>query len=134
MSKKIQLSRGLFAVVDDEEYDWLSQSTWQAVPDPKGSTFYARRWDDTLMHREILHAKPGQDVDHKNGDGLDNRKSNLRLCSDSQNAMNRKIRADNKTGFKGVYWRKDRQACRAYIEVGGREIHLGYFSLNTGME
>jgi hypothetical protein len=127
MSKEIQLSRGLVAVVDDEDFDWLSQSAWQAVPDSHGDTFYARRRDGRRMHREIVHAKPGQLVDHRNGNGLDNRKYNLRLCSDSQNAMNQKVRYNNKTGFKGVSRRKDYKAFRAYIGFGGRLVHLGTF-------
>lgn len=127
MSKEIQLSRGLVAVVDDEDFVRLSQWRWHAQSGPKDNTFYARRRNGKLMHREVTAAKPGQLVDHRNRNGLDNRKENLRQCTRSQNAVNQKIHRNNKSGFKGVHWHKAKQVFQAGIKFNGSLIRLGSF-------
>ena len=76
------------------------------------------------MHRFIIGAPKGVLVDHKNGDGLDNRRENLRFCSASQNQMNRGKTVRNKTGFKGVFWGSNHR-WQAQISCCGIKFHLG---------
>jgi len=97
------------ALIDDEDYEKVMsalgpRSKWYAHC-PPGATHYAMAWSHvtTLMHRVIMDAPKGMDVDHINGDTLDNRKQNLRLCTRSQNCMNKKLRSDSQSGYKGVY-------------------------------
>src|SRR5271166_1162595 len=125
--KQIPLTRGLVAIVDDEDFQWLSQWTWQADQRATNRTFYARRSDNVRMHRLILGAKPGQLIEHVNGNGLDNQKKNLRLCSSSQNLMNRNVGRNNKSGFKGVYWHKKNRVFCACIAMDRTTVHLGCF-------
>lgn len=79
------------------------------------------------MHREILKVPEGMDTDHKNGNGLDDRRDNLRICSRSQNAMNRGTNKNNKSGFKGVSWHKLTQKWQARLGVEGKRKYLGCF-------
>lgn len=130
----IPLTKGYIALVDQEDFYALSQLTWRThfshgMP-------YARsfRWDagktvDVLMHREVMGLKrnDGKIVDHKNNhDTLDNRKSNLRVATQSQNLCNRTMKKTSKSGIKGVY-----QYCnkwRAQITFNGNVQYLGLFS------
>ncbi len=98
------------ALVDDEDHELLSKSTWFVL---KGRTcYYATRHvgkkphrTTQLMHRLIMNAQKGQRIDHRDNDGLNNQKSNLRSCTNSQNAMNqKKTRGTSK--YKGVSWSK----------------------------
>lgn len=79
------------------------------------------------MHREIMDAPKGMKVDHINGNRLDNRKTNLRLCNNQQNVHNSKVNRVNKSGFKGVSWMKSRNKWRARIKIDMKEKHLGLF-------
>lgn len=86
----IPLTQGKFAIVDAEDYDRLAQYKWFAVKSRK--TFYAQRFGGgtiVCMHREIMRAPKGMVCDHKNHNGLDNRNSNLRLCTNAQNLYNK---------------------------------------------
>src|SRR5260370_24489719 len=99
MSKQIPLTQGLVAIVDDEDFTWLSQWTW-TVAKKLFRGFYAyrkahvaekRRTAHVWMAREIMSAKPGQQVDHRDGNTLNNQRSNLRLCSHSWNQTNLRL-------------------------------------------
>jgi hypothetical protein len=79
------------------------------------------------MHREIMNAPDDLHVDHINGNGLDNRESNLRLATSAQNTWNRDKNKNNTTGFKGVTCDKGRGKFRAQIRVNGKHVHLGWF-------
>lgn len=81
-----------------------------------------------FMHRVILNTPLGYETDHSNGDGLDNRKENLRIATASQNKWNRNKYKNNTSGYKGVSWEKDRGRWRAYIILKTERIHLGYFN------
>src|SRR5690242_17796567 len=78
------------------------------------------------MHRVIMNASADIHVDRINGDGLDNRRENLRLCTRDENMMNRRKNSNNSSGYKGVDRNKGKW--RAYIQVDKKWIHLGYFS------
>ena len=79
------------------------------------------------MHREIMGASPGQYVDHIDGDGLNNRKSNLRLCNSMENGGNQKSRGGT-SKYKGVYFYRPTKKWKAQVRVGGKKTHLGYFN------
>jgi len=126
----IPLTKGQNAIVDVEDFEQMNQWNWCAHWNERSQTFYATRNNgrDVKMHRVILGCKKGEEVDHINHNGLDNRKSNLRKCSSSQNSCNRRMRKDNTSGIKGVYWYKLRAQWKAQIQVNGKNKHLGFFS------
>lgn len=141
--KQIPLTKGQFALVDDADYAWLSGFKWQARWNRYTRSFYAsrgenfcradgqRRQSTVSMHRQILGLKfsDKRQVDHiAPGQTLDNRRSNLRIATHTENARNAKLRRDNTSGFKGVKKVKDRQSWRARITAGGHRISLGHFS------
>ena len=118
------------ALVDDEDYDWLSEHRWSAHE--KSGTVYAERgvkvngkWTSLPMHAEIVRAGPGEIHDHKNGIGVDNQKNNIRLCSRKDNARNQRTNSTNKSGFKGVSWKRNQQMWVAQITVDGNNSNLG---------
>ena len=80
-----------------------------------------------FFHRIVLDPKPDEVTDHINGNGLDNRRCNLRKCTHAQNMRNRKVHTNNKCGFKGVYKVKNRNLWRAEIRFQRERIKLGYF-------
>ena len=132
--KLIPLTGGEFAMVDDADYDHLSQWKWKAKED-KGNLYACRRFKtdsgkskSILMHREILKAPPGAIIDRKDGNGLNNQRENIRLCSYEQNAMNRKKRRGCSSKFKGVHYDPRRNKWRVQIVANGRKIRLNSFS------
>lgn len=127
--KRISLTKNRFALVDDEDFDWLSQFNWYVGGG--GRWIYAYRWvagKNEAMHRIIMKAPRHMEVDHINGIGFDNRKSNLRLCTHSQNVRNR-IKKDETTTscYKGVHWDSNRKKWRAAIKFNKVTTHLGDF-------
>ena len=99
-----------------------------------GNQWYAHRsewmgakYKTVLMHRVIMDAPKGMDVDHINGNGLDNRKENLRICTRSQNLHNSKKPSTNTSGYKGVIWNKQCRKWQAKIHTSGKTRHLGLF-------
>ena len=130
--KRIQLTKGLVALVDDADYQALNQHKWYAQFSRKNGTYYAARKDKgtfTLMHREIMGMTKGDgiQVDHKNSDTLDNRRKNLRPATNSQNSMNRERPSNNTSGVKGVSYCKRNNRWAAYIDQDRKRRHLGYF-------
>ena len=130
MSKSISLTKGKVAIVDDEDYQWLSQWKWHT----QTVRSYAARhenvggkWTTIYMHRFILGPADGKITDHVNGDGLDNRRVNLRTCSPSENRANSQRSQANTSGFMGVYWDAERQMWRVQIEINGNRKRLGRF-------
>lgn len=126
----IPLTQGKFAIVDAEDYDLLAKYKWYCQR--SGNRFYAlrrnpQRQTRTTMHRQILHAPEGLFVDHIDGDGLNNRKSNLRLCSAAQNAWNRRPDRHCYSGYKGVTWSKNHKKWHAHITKAGKGMYLGHF-------
>ncbi|MFH1882746.1 MAG: HNH endonuclease [Planctomycetota bacterium] len=125
----IPLTQGKFAIVDAEDYDRPAQHKWCAV---KGrDTFYAQRGSNgrvVSMHREIMRAPKGVVCDHKNHNGLDNRKSNLRLCTSAQNQYNKKAKKGCSSRYKGVVRRGAYKRWRARIGFNRKRIHLGDFA------
>lgn len=139
--KEIQLTQAKSAIVDDEYFQELSAFKWYFTLNKQGKprSVLAVKWnklnkknETILMHRYIMGATKGQIVDHINGNILDNRKSNLRFCSISQNAMNsRKTNRSNLTSkLKGVSLDRSGKRIkpwRAFIKLNKKSIYLGNF-------
>jgi HNH endonuclease len=136
--KEINLTQGRVALVDDWNYDFLNQFKWYATFTARCGKWYARRKislpDGTrraqLMHRVIMGEPMGRDIDHRDGDGLNNVVSNLRVATRSQNMQNRPMQKNNTSGFKGV----TRFGCKwqSQIWLNGKLLYLGRF--NTTIE
>jgi AP2 domain len=129
--KTITLTQGKVAFVDDADFEWLSQWKWQAVLD--GHTYYAVRTDYSgdrprriSMHRLIMGEPKGK-VDHKDGEGLNNQRGNLRPATDSENQWNRRKSRGCSSIYMGVSWRKDYKHWEAQIVRLRVKRHLGYF-------
>jgi hypothetical protein len=137
----LPLTKGLQTCVDKADFERFSKFKYGARTDDNGA--YAQRCvykpagthTHVLLHREILNAPPGVEVDHKrgvwlNGDPttkiLDNRRSNLRLATGSQNKHNVGKRRDNTSGWKGVTWHKRAAKWTAQIKLHGQGFNLGY--------
>ena len=123
MTKSIPLTKGFFAIVDDEDFDKLNIFKWYYI-----SNRYAARWngkENICMHREIMNTPDKMETDHINGNGLDNRKENLRICTTSENAKNRKGHGTSK--YLGVSWSKKRKKWIAQININGKVKFLGRF-------
>lgn len=117
-------------MVDDEDYEWLNQYNWRANHDGTVLGWMGTSKDKQrpiLIHRLILNAPEHLEVDHIDGNRLNNQRSNLRLATSSQNKMNRGPRKDNTSGYKGVSWHSQRLKWTARVKAGQKYIHLGLF-------
>ncbi len=133
--REIELTQGKVALVDDEDYAELSKHKWHAAK--IGKRWYASRnvgkrpyRRQVYMHRQILNPPPGFECDHINGNGLDNRRCNLRVCTHSQNLQNQRI-GGGASEFKGVHWYKRDKIWHAQIKHSGKRHHLGVFTDET---
>jgi len=116
--KYIRLTQDKLAIVDDTDFDALTKRGWY-FHNGYAVRHALKHHKMTLMHRVILGASKGTEVDHINGDGLDNRRANLRLCSPHNNKKNRRINRNNTTGFKGVTFHKKAKKYQSVIEALG---------------
>lgn len=128
----IPLTQGKLALIDDEDLAEISRYKWSLRTDPRGYCYARTRLPRSegggtaLMHRMILRAEPWQQIDHCNGDGLDNRRSNMRVCSHRQNQFNqKKQRRATSSIFKGVRFCKQTGRWAATIKIFGRVRWLG---------
>lgn len=130
--REIPLSNSkLKALVDEEDYDFLSQHNWQSLK-PKTSgpyvTGYVHGRGNVYLHRLLTNAPKGKVVDHIDGNGLNNQRSNLRVCTPSQNLAWSKKRKNNTSGFRGVYKHSKVNKWTANIKVDQQKVqYLGYF-------
>ena len=104
--KQIKVGKSHIAFIDDEDFEEISKYKWNLFKCL--NTFYARNRDKTRMHRIIMNAKKGEQVDHIDGDGLNNQKNNLRIASYSQNGANRKVVNKKYSKYLGVYKTHDK--------------------------
>jgi len=132
--KKIKLTKGQYAIVDNEDFEWLNQWIWHVDWSKYTKSYYAKRgvfngknMTSIRMHREILNAPKSTQTDHINHNTLDNRKINLRIVTARQNAFNRSgAQINNKSGFKGVFRRGKKWG--AQIGLHGKYRWLGVFT------
>lgn len=134
--REVELSQGMVALVDLNDYKYLNSFSWCAA-NTRNDRFVAMRTDRSgekqrsiLMHRAIIGEEKiskGEVIDHVNGNPLDNRRENLRICKIGLNMKNCKKYKNNKTGFMGVYYYKRLGKWTASIQSDGKRHHLGTF-------
>ena len=111
------------AIIDLDDVDEIKKYKWCL-----NNIGYVINREFGLLHRLIMNPDTDMVVDHINHNKLDNRKSNLRICTKQQNNMNKKVRKDNTSGIKGIWWNKSRNKWTAEIMVNSKKHHLGDFS------
>lgn len=128
MSKLILLTQGKTAIVDDDRFEEVNKFKW----------YYCKRYavrdvhvngkkTSVYMHRLIANAPDELEVDHINGDGTDNRKENLRLCTHAENSRNRRMQSNNTSGYKGVWFQESTGHFVAETRLNGKKISLGSY-------
>lgn len=135
--KKIPLSQGKFALVDDADFEWLNQWNWYA--NKNHNTYYAVRSGKLngkntliLMHRQILGlTDPKIYGEHWDGDGLNNQRSNLRPATNSENQKNKKSKTNGTSKYLGVSWDKGCRKWVCHINIDGKAKYLGLFTDET---
>jgi hypothetical protein len=131
--KEIPLTKGYVTIVDEADYDWLNQWNWHVTTNRHHA--YAARWITPItnpkigqrMHRIITGVPVGLEVDHIDGDGLNNRRDNLRICTKNENQWNRRT-IIGVSKYHGVGWKSGSKKWRARIQSHNNQINLGYFS------
>ena len=132
MSKEIPLSQGKFALVNDKDFEELNKYKWHAQKHLH--TFYAKRGKtktnprQPFMHRFILRTPDNMDTDHIDGNGLNNQRNNLRICTHSENMSNIRVNKLNSSGYGGVYLNKKSGKYYAQLRFNGNRIFIGSFS------
>lgn len=132
--REISLTKGKVAIVDDIDFPYVNLFKWQ-ICERKGKPSYARMTVNhkmvkctVLMHRIIMKTTEDKHIDHINGNGLDNRRCNLRICTRSDNSANsRKRRTSRTSTFKGVTLRKRDHRWIAQVRHAGSKTHIGVF-------
>ena len=133
--KKIKLTQNKYALVDDNDFIYLNKFKWHINCDD--NRYYAIRHNGYIngkrtsiaMHREILNlTDPKIQVDHKDHNGLNNQKNNLRIATNQQNHFNLTKRKDNKSGYKGITWHKRDKIWQSQIQINNKLIYLGSFN------
>jgi hypothetical protein len=143
--RAIELTQNQFAIVDNEDYEFLNQNKWYASYCPSTNGFYAKRaqylgifngkqkMTSVRMHRVVMEGVIGRElkqkefIDHINHDPLDNRRDNLRIATTRQNNQNRKDKFKKSSEYPGVCWSDSRHKWRASITLNKKHTHLGYF-------
>ncbi len=136
--KEIQLTRGMVTIVDDEDYAALAQYKWHTHK--HRNTWYAERstprvagkYTTVEMHRQIIGAGPGQQIDHWDGNGLHNWRQNLRYCTTAENQHNHRHKQAGRTSqYLGVSRHKKTGKWQTQIKVHSVDIWLGYYDLES---
>jgi len=132
--RQVPVSGGYTATVDDDDYQKVIAFRWGALRNIGSDRVYARttmrvgaKKSQVLMHRLVTNAPLGMQVDHINHDTLDNRKDNLRVCTNAQNAHNRRKHRGGSSQYKGVSWDKRHEKWLAQIQVDKKKRCLGYY-------
>lgn len=133
--KELRTRKGQVSIVDDDVFEWASKLKWHLAKAPTNrlgyfltSTWSGGKPKETRLHRMILGVPDGVQVDHINGDSLDNRRANLRGASYAQNQANRlKYDRGYSSRFKGVTWHKGGSSWLAQVKVNQINIYLGLF-------
>jgi hypothetical protein len=122
---------GYSVLIDYEDSKRILARKWRLNHNGHGQVYFSTGGpkDSIRLHRFILGLSKGDGkvVDHKNGNTLDNKKSNLRICSPSQNLQNMKTPKHNKSGLKGASWEKKSKKWGAWIQISGKTRWLGHY-------
>ena len=130
--KQIKLTQGKYALVDDEDFEYLNQFHWSVDGSgyPQRAIKINGKHRPIRMHRDILKLNAGEHADHINHDKLDNKRTNLRKCTQQENNRNMPMLKTNTSGYRGVYEKKDKFRNNKWvseIHVNNKKIHLGLF-------
>lgn len=136
--KQIPLTQNQVTFVDEKDFEFINKFKWRASKAQSSlGKFYVTKKTPRInvkvgktiyMHRVLMNAKKGQIIDHKDGNGLNNQRSNLRFATAANNARNMAISKRNKTGFKGISWKKDMKKWQVRISFNYKDICIGSFS------
>lgn len=131
--KNIELSKGHYTQVDDEDYDELNKYKWYCNVQKSGKYIYAARRTfkasfHISMHKQIMGTNKNELIDHIDHDGLNNQKKNLRVCTKKDNVRSSRLASSNTSGYKGACWHKGANKWMASICVNQRHIYLGLYS------
>ena|SRR5947208_2399006 len=125
--KEIVLTRGYIAIVDDEYYDKLNKFSWYEANGYATTNMGQGKDRHTIfMHNMVLWSPRGLEIDHINGDTLDNRRTNLRIVTHKENMRNQKIKAHS-SRYKGVHWDSAVNKWRATTKIDGKVVHIGRY-------
>ena len=126
----IPLTQGREAIIDAADVPLVRDMHWRVQK--SNHTAYAKATPasrkSVLLHRLLIGALPGQIVDHANGDGLDNRRANIRLATYAENLRNCRRPLTNRSGVKGVHWASRNKKWMAQIKKDGKSTYLGLYS------
>jgi len=127
--REIIVHGGYVCLVDDDDFESLNKYRWHLSTSgyATGSFILNGKSVNKKMHRLIMNPNEGYFIDHINGNQLDNRKCNLRICSHQENMMNRRIHKNNTSGYKGVTFHRESKKWRAQITLDSKRIQIGYF-------
>lgn len=127
---------GKRAIVDADTYDYLNQFKWHLNSDgyPQHSFWNkeTKKDVDKKMHQIVMNTPKGMDTDHISADKLDNRRNNLRVCTHSQNMMNRSRQSNNTSGYKNIYWSEQHKQYRIIMVVSKKRYNLGLYRTIDG--
>ncbi len=126
--KHVALTKGKVAIVDADDYAAVMEFNWNAQKSHSG-TFYAKgSHGGPLLHRFVLRmSDPKIQIDHANGNTLDNRKSNLRVATHEQNRQNRGAYKNSKSGYAGVHWHRRDKVWVVYVNTNGKRTYCGEY-------
>lgn len=131
----VQLTQGKFAKIDIDDAAHIGRFNWyfdaRYLYANRPNHIHNRQPKTISMHRAIIKTKKGYQADHINGDGLDNRKSNLRNVTQAQNQHNRRKGKNCSSQYKGVCWDKNKKKWIAYIKFNSKRKHIGRFKLEA---
>jgi hypothetical protein len=129
----VTLTQGRESIIDTADVPLVAGRNWCVLS--RGGLSHALRTEyigtkkrQLYLHRRLMNEPEGLQIDHIDGDGLNNRRYNLRVATCAQNNLNTRRRCNNKSGFKGVSWDRDRGKFRAYIKINNKQTHLGMFT------
>lgn len=135
--KRIKLNHNKYALIDDDQFSKISEYKWSYMTVYKGitnigyvytSTCHKNKKSKIYLHRLIMNAPKNTQVDHINHDTLDNRKINLRICTNAQNQFNQKVHTFKKSSkYKGVFFHKQSSTWRSQIGFMNKIHHLGAY-------
>ena len=131
--KRIPLTHGRFALVDDNDYESVFRFRWHVSKGYARASMHMgmiggkQKRAGMFLHQLIMRPPTGTEVDHRNHNGLDCRRDNMRNCTHARNSMNRSKTKVTGSQFKGVSWDKANAKWKAQIMLDGKQIHLGRF-------
>jgi hypothetical protein len=132
MVMEIPLTKGKCALVDAEDFERINSYSWFFERGYARRRFQRSGVQHCMhMHREIVKAPEGFEVDHINGDTLDNRKANLRIVTHRRNMHNMAAHSDSSSKYRGVYWNKQKGKWTVQICLDGKRQHIGHFVIEA---